>query len=356
MYEGRDKCWTFEITLGENRWEEFYLIQDSDPEKRIYPHVMDAGKDDVTVGPHNGGAGHFWLLDGRDRVDIPEEQIGKPGDKYLITFSWKTFKELTWKKLEGEQGAVERCQYFLAGTWSDFDLVELEPDASRRRGWYRHEVQMTSLGIEFKLVCNEDYRQLIHPVPKPGERAGDMMSSIRGPDATASAANWRVQDSQLGGVYALSFFRDPEDCEPVGMRVEWRKIGERPVVEPDPAYYMIGPFNDWGAKGMQKMRHQPNDFSVFSGDVAVEEMEERKVVMPFKIVQHKIPERCVHPDKDKCTMFMEHSVVMDNRGKDRSWLIGAAASDKAKLGDVFTVTLQIATDGGLSVSWGKRAE
>lgn len=83
--------------------------------------------------------------------------------------------------------------------------------------------------------------------------------------------------------------------------------------------------------------------------------DKKNFVMPFKIVQHKNPARCVHPDKDKCTQLMEHRVVMDDQGKDLSWHIGAAPADKAKKGDVFTVRLEIAAGGAMKVSWARAA-
>merc|ERR1719491_2142590 len=135
-----------------------------------------------------------------------------PGDKYLLTFRWKKLKELTWSKMDGETGAVEPSSYHIAGTWMDFELVELKPDTSKRKGWYSMDVQMTSLGIEFKFVRNADYAQIIYPVPKKGERTGDMASDIQGPDALGTT-NWRVQGGRLGGVYRISYYRDPEECE-----------------------------------------------------------------------------------------------------------------------------------------------
>jgi len=359
MTQNSDGSWYFEFTLGENRWEEFYLTQDGDKKRRIYPHVERAAKDGVAVGPHDGGQSHFWFLDCRERVDVPADQMGVPGDRYRVTFRWKKMKELTWTKLQGEVGEVDRSQYFIAGSWTDFELEELKPDTSRRKGWYSTEVQMTSLGLEFKLVRNEDYSQAIYPVPtKREDRTCGKHAAINGPDASG-ATFWKV-DGVFGGVYRIAFFRDAEDCEPAGMRVEWTKIDDRPVVELEPTYYLVGPFNDWGQKDMRKMRHPPGDVSVFTGEVEIEEMapdekspEKKKFMMPFKIVQHKMPTRCVHPDKDKCTQLMEHKVVMDDKGKDLSWHIGAHPADKAKKGDVFSVKLQIAPTGAMTISWSR---
>jgi len=358
MEQTSDVSWYFDFTLGENRWEEFYLLQDGDPQRRIYPHEAKGSKESVAVGPHDAGPSNHWFIDCRDRVDVPEEQLGMPGDRYRITFRWKKLKEVSWQKLEGEKGEVEPSRYSVAGSWTDFELQELRPETGRRRGWHSTEVQMTSLGLEFRIVRNEDFGQSIYPIPaKKEERSCGKNAAVCGPDALASTY-WKV-DGILGGIYKLKFYRDPEDCESTGMRVDWTKVDDRPVVEVEPTYYLVGPFNEWGQKDMRKMRHPPNDLSLFEGEVEVKEMvdekatEKRKFMMPFKIVQHKMPTRCVHPDKDRCSQLTDHKVVMDDKGKDLSWYIGLHPTDKAKEGDVFTVKLQIAPSGEMSVSWSK---
>merc|ERR1719221_1049902 len=105
-------------------------------------------------------------MDCRDRVNVPDELVGMPGDKYVITFKWGKIKEVYWTKLEGEGGDYEPGKYYISGTWNDQGFDELKPVAGKRPGWFSTEVHMSSLGLEFKLARNMDTTQLFWPQPK----------------------------------------------------------------------------------------------------------------------------------------------------------------------------------------------
>jgi len=220
--------WTFEVTLGENRWESFYIIQDEDAERRIYPNVAKANKEAVPVGPLSTGPKNEWLLDCRARVNVPEDQVGMPGDKYLITFRWEKLKEIAWEKLADEKGEVTPGKYYLAGSFYGEEFVEMAPDSSgirrRRQGWYSAEVQLPSEPLEFKVVRNKDLAQSIYPQAPPLSTgvAITQHSSICGPDDGESGL-WKIEDLR-GSVYKISFYRDPKDCEPSSMRMDWQKV------------------------------------------------------------------------------------------------------------------------------------
>mmetsp|Transcript_83798 Transcript_83798/g.179578 ORF Transcript_83798/g.179578 Transcript_83798/m.179578 type:complete len:980 (+) Transcript_83798:100-3039(+) len=351
-----DGSFTYEVTLGENRWEEFHIIQDNNPKMKIFPHIAKATKKVATIGPHDGGFTHRWLLDCRDRVNVPDEQVGIPGDKYLVTFKWHRIKEVSWTKLEGETGDFEPGKYYIAGSWNDMDPAPMEPVAGKRPGWFSTEVQMTSLGMDFKFMRNEDPAQVIYPVIRNPADSVSKDSPIGGPDDGATLP-WSVQD-RPGTVYKISFFRDPDDCESSAMRVDWAKAGERPVVEPEPKYYLVGIFNGWGEKGYVRMA--PGASSTWTGEVPLDMVahdplrpEELKPGQHFHILQHKLHSRCVHPDKPDCIMRTGHKVLMDGGGQGFSWAIGKANTDKAQVGDKFIVTLQISKEGGMKVSWEK---
>merc|ERR1712190_701851 len=78
---------TFEMTLGANQWEQFFLIQDGNWHKKIYPAFERSWKDMPCIGPHKGPVRpQYWLISGLPSDDLPEDDAGEPGDKYLITF------------------------------------------------------------------------------------------------------------------------------------------------------------------------------------------------------------------------------------------------------------------------------
>ena len=76
---GSSATYHFEVALGANSWEQFYIIQDHDQEKQIYPAYANSSKDQPCVGPHHGS--NRWLLDGRDQDGVPSDDIGEPGTR-----------------------------------------------------------------------------------------------------------------------------------------------------------------------------------------------------------------------------------------------------------------------------------
>ena len=46
------------------------------------------------IGPHDGGYDRAWFMDCRDRCTVDPSDMGAPGDKYLVTFSWQKMKQL----------------------------------------------------------------------------------------------------------------------------------------------------------------------------------------------------------------------------------------------------------------------
>merc|ERR1719245_75955 len=157
---------------------------------------------------------------------------------------------------------------------------------------------------------------LLHGV---SEEAATQHSAIQGPD-NLSGANWRVQDNKLGSIYKIMFFRDPEDCEPTAMKIEWEKVREEAPQEPTPNYYVLGAFNRWGEDDMLRMYSE--DFKTFYGEVPIQMLapdpsfpEQKRPIMPFKLIMHKLRSRVIHPDKDECTQLMKYNTVMDDQSK-----------------------------------------
>uniref|UniRef100_A0A7S2NRK3 Hydroxymethylglutaryl-coenzyme A synthase C-terminal domain-containing protein n=1 Tax=Zooxanthella nutricula TaxID=1333877 RepID=A0A7S2NRK3_9DINO len=120
MYE-EDGLFQYTVTVGENGWEDFYLLQDNQEDKKIFPAAERSWKALPCVGPHRGGDKlKKWRIDARDVDGNIEEDIGRPGDQYLVVFQWKpgSLKNLEWDKLEGERGDFRRGAYHIAGSWN----------------------------------------------------------------------------------------------------------------------------------------------------------------------------------------------------------------------------------------------
>jgi len=349
-----DGNYVFSITMGENMWEEFYIVQDGNPERLIYPAYERSWKGMPCIGPHRGPkeGKRLWRIDARDIDSVPEEDLGRPGDQYLVVFSWPPgqVKSLEWDKQEGEQGEFPRGQYFIAGTWTCWEFTEMQPQYDGR---FTFDVQMTYLGLDFVLARDESHEQMIAPevqLDDEGEPVGKGHSgaTVMGPDSLgATAGKWSIEGNP-GDWFSITFYRNPE--APEEMELTWAKTGSEAAVEPEPRFFLAGAQNRWGLEGFIEMRKLGNSFVAEIFMTAEKE--------PFYLLMFKRSDLCVHPDKKDCSQQQAHKVVgpdmvsTDEEGEPENyWAIGKAAADKARVGDTFYVTYDA---GERKVTWRKK--
>jgi 3-hydroxy-3-methylglutaryl CoA synthase len=224
MQAASDSTFVFDITVGENGWEEFYLLQDGDWERKICPATARSWKAMPSVGPYNFEDGKRWLIDTRDSADTPLEDMGSPGDKYRVTFTWvnKGVKELEWLKLDGRTGPYPKGTYQISGSWSS-DYIELKSEGA---GKYSAEVKiMSNDTAEFYVVRNSDEQQRIYPdvavyngSAKTKGSSGDMVMGVGSWPSDKAAPVWEMKAS-IGDAMKISFYRNPEN--PDEMELEW---------------------------------------------------------------------------------------------------------------------------------------
>jgi len=338
MEEDDEGSFQYTVTVGENAWEDFYLIQDNNRDRKIYPAQERSWKALPVVGPHVGGAKlKKWRIDARDLEETAEEDVGHPGDQYLVVFTWKqgSLKNLEWDKLKDERGDYTKGKYHLAGSWTCWDFVELQ---ELSEGRWRLETQMTWLGLEFVLARDADIAQLICPeveLDKDGkpETLGTSTSSVLSPDTRAetvqAAPRWKIEGN-AGEVFRIDFFRDPED--PEELEVTWDRAGTRPAEEPPARYFLAAQQSRWGKDGFIEMRKVGTSNSVAA------ELELRGKLEPFRIAMFKRDDLCIFPDKQDCSQVQAHKVQGPGAAVEgQHWAIGKATADKAKVGDIFTV-------------------
>merc|ERR1719401_2930666 len=224
MQAASDSTFVFDITVGENGWEEFYLLQDGDWERKICPSTSRSWKSMPCAGPYNFENAKRWLLDSRDAADTPLEDIGSPGDRYRVTFSWasKSVKELQWVRLDGRTGNYPKGTYHLSGSWTP-DYVDMKPQGE---GKFAATVKMTGQSIDFFIVRNKDDSQRIYPDvsldsegnAKAKGASGDAVLGV-GPWPTDKVAPaWSVKGG-IGDTINITFTRNPS--LPDEMELEW---------------------------------------------------------------------------------------------------------------------------------------
>jgi len=344
MQPSFDGSHTFEVTLGANQREQFFIVQDNDRTNgKIYPAFERSWKDMPCIGPHKGPATlQFWCINGAPNDDIPADDAGEPGDKYLVSFRWDNVKKVSWEKL---QTRVEDYQddgkYYVSGSWTCWDMLEMTAD-TRNKGKYQFDVQKTKLGTLFQISRNKDKLQLIYPNIDSG--VGNAMSPVAPLDEYGQNKYWDIAGSD-GDVFRVTLYRDPEDLSDIS--IEWEKIDSRPVTDVRDRYFLIGTPNNFGADG--------NMHELFWSETSkayVAEVEIYAIPTRFQILENKISDRVIHPDKPECSQIQAHEVKgPDSEGQDRYWHIGKSTADKARVGDKFIVSF--ATEPKRVVTWKK---
>jgi hypothetical protein len=225
MQQASDSIFMFDITVGENGWEEFFVLQDGDWDRKISPAVVNSWKSLPCVGPYKMTGERRWLLDAR--FGAPLEDVGAPGEKYRVTFSWSknSVKQLDWSKLEGQIGSFPKGKYQLSGSWTP-DYVEL---TSEGEGMFSKELVMTHKTVEFYIVRNRDEKQRIYPdvdldADKNAKSKGSSGDRVLGVDSwpeDKEAPVWEVQ-GVVGDKLLINFYRNPD--LPDEMELEWSRI------------------------------------------------------------------------------------------------------------------------------------
>jgi hypothetical protein len=343
MTPAPDGSWTFEVTLGLEGFEQFFFIEDGDFNRKIYPAVERSYKDMPAIGPHTGPkTPQFWQITGSPGDDMPQDDAGEPGDKYLVTFKWDNVKRVFWEKIGTGDGApTDDGVYFVMGSWNCFDPKPME----NKDGVYTMEAQLTRLGLEFQIKRGHDWSgpddfQTIYPDVEEG--FGNAFSAV-GPLGVQASKFWNIEGSE-GDVFNITLTRDLVD--PSEITVTWSKVRNQAVGEVYDRFFMSGIFNGNTAEGYELTY----DLSIKAFKV---EVPIYVIPTAFNIVANKRLNLRIHPDKKDCSQIQQHEVKgPDTEWDGFNWLIGKSSADKARQGDTFVVKMEL--EGKRAITWKKK--
>jgi hypothetical protein len=359
MLEHPNGDYTFDVTMGANSWEGFYILQNNNRSKKICPAHPWANKHQRCIGPQDTPE-TCWLLDARKPADQDSSDIGNPGDKYRIQFSSKEGNLLQWSKISNAQTAyADDGSYFALASWKCWGLMKLEP-VSASPGTFSLHAQMTKLNLKFQLLRNADVQQYIYPDCKPGT-TGTNESDVLGVGASAEdvaetkfnngrGVNWMI-DGKLGDVFKISFRRNPHDL--ACLSVWWEFVENKPVMDFADRYFVCGSMNRWGQSDkVFEMRYDESEGG-FIVDLRI-----TQIPMVFYLMENNIAEMVIQPDKKLCTQNQSHNVIgphaeIVNRKQEKlTWAIGKSEEDEARMGDIFQIKFELAPTR--RVTWTKK--
>lgn len=372
MTEEGDGCWCLDITLGDNRWEQFHILIDGDERNALHPLNYKSHKGTAVHGPDSTTSRDAtWLLDGRTHfqqlkgpaqgsgtelatepevVEIKHIDKGSPGDKYRISFymsgKWRT---VSWVKLDdraatGTSTAIvvgsSASRYFLTGTWNNWTFQEMDAGAAST---YSAEVRITRPNCEFQIMRNEDRRQAIFPMGQHGTQS----TGVAGPDDSVWGMNWALP-GQPGDVFRVEFMREDEKCS-----VKWEKVRTETLSEAEvtlaalPRISAVGTWDQFGSSvGLRyDAKEAVHTFYLRLGAKGRE---------GFILLADDDIELVICPNIPNAHPGVPHTVQGPGPRAyaDCAWTIGADDEEGVKAFGLFEVRLHMRPDGApLRVSW-----
>lgn len=206
---------------------------------------------------------------------------------------------------------------------------------SSRPGVYTAEVQKMGSPLLFQILRNKDSMQRIYPDTE-AEKPGNLFSTVAPVDEQGVGRNWEV-DGETGDVFKIMLERNPSDlCD---ICVSWEKVGNRPIQEEPPRYFLVGTPNRWGDGETLEMTY------LASGGYACE-VQINSLPTVFQILQNNLEVRCLHPDGKNVGPDSGEVIGPEIARRSLCWAIDSSV---AALGDV--VTVKLALEPTMSVSW-----
>eukprot|EP00931_Biecheleriopsis_adriatica_P114881 TRINITY_DN90762_c0_g1_i1.p1 TRINITY_DN90762_c0_g1~~TRINITY_DN90762_c0_g1_i1.p1 ORF type:complete len:1166 (-),score=245.01 TRINITY_DN90762_c0_g1_i1:54-3194(-) len=376
-----DGSYSYTVILGDSRFEQFQIWLDGDSNRVLHPGHKKGYKDMTVFGPDNSAHGCNWVIDGRtelpsvkypeelqsrllsgpvqaDRGDgdeskLPAADFGLPGDAYRVQLrvrgKWRT---VTWEKLppgKAQASLVEQfrrerqSQFYVTGSWNDWNLQEMTADA-RRDGVFHATAVLWRSGGEFQVLRNRDWSQVLHP--EAPRTTANVLGKVQGPDDQGHGLNWFL-DGQAGDTFRIELARSGE----AGMfehLVTWERIADEPRVSladaARPRYCIVGSWDNW---------ESPQEMD-FDGDCYKYRLQlGTKGEESFQILLDGLWQRTIHPDRPDANPLLTHVLQGPSvSAHGLNWTVGR--NDGGRPGSRYEVRLLLTRRGNLkNVDWSK---
>jgi 3-oxoacyl-(acyl-carrier-protein) synthase len=231
--------YSFIVTLGENRFEQFQILLDGDRSRTLHPGCAKASFGAAVLGPDvfSDAEGYSWLLDGRPRAtetlqltdgasEVDTRYTGLPGDQYKVQLQIAgKWRAVTWEKL-GSKVPSTLGKYFVCASTNEWSLEEMTlEDAST--GTFSFELCLNfARDAQFQILRNRDTDQLLYPASMNyGKSTTCSDGDVLGPDESGGGLCWLISGT-WGDVIRIELKRSIEQGRDT-KQVSWKKVGSR---------------------------------------------------------------------------------------------------------------------------------
>merc|ERR1711865_822295 len=128
------------------------------------------------------------------------KDVGEPGSRYRITFTWKNAKSVTWTKLPGvDRNFIESRRYSIVGSWTNWECEPMIQGTSKGGcEVFTFDVEKKKPNLEFQIRCNDDENMIICPnMLKKGVKGGSGCQ-VQGPvdSKNGKDQHWAIDGQQ----------------------------------------------------------------------------------------------------------------------------------------------------------------
>mmetsp|Transcript_76043 Transcript_76043/g.154402 ORF Transcript_76043/g.154402 Transcript_76043/m.154402 type:complete len:1159 (-) Transcript_76043:168-3644(-) len=340
--------WSFIVTLGANRYEEFCILIDGEMDLVLHGPVPSSPSGSTALGPDEEGFDCTWRIDGRMLIAEAPADPGSAkvqsshglGDKYKVTLSIAgKWRAVTWEKCEQAdnepQALISRepvltGSYYLTGNFNLWTFTQMTPDGAP--GVFSYDLRVMRTGeTYFQIVRNQDRSQVFHP-----DFAGAIESNVaHGPDDVSTSLSWCI-NAEAGDVFQVQFTRNYEGGIDT-KSASWRKVRTEPLSPAEkeasgrPSFTIVGSFTNWRR---EEMTWTGKDFE-YTLQVGDEGNESFQILVDGDWGQQ------LFPNVPNASPHTPHAIYQGDYGDGYYWSIGTAEEELGSANIEYKVTLEV---------------
>mmetsp|Transcript_80831 Transcript_80831/g.237576 ORF Transcript_80831/g.237576 Transcript_80831/m.237576 type:complete len:807 (+) Transcript_80831:58-2478(+) len=187
---------TYIVTVGNNKWEAFQILQNGSWDTVVYPSIKDANPQMVYTlrGPDNHNTGYNWVM-GKPGFNPFKKDVIPPGTQYKVSLHVSKRgqpESLNWEMHHVSSVPASRLEmpevtYHIAGTWAQWTPAPMAWDGD----CFSFMVRIGSNGWEaFQLCIGGSWDKVIYPSIKDAHPYTHY--EFRGPDNKNRGYNWVI--------------------------------------------------------------------------------------------------------------------------------------------------------------------
>eukprot|EP00928_Gymnodinium_smaydae_P047836 TRINITY_DN31957_c0_g1_i2.p1 TRINITY_DN31957_c0_g1~~TRINITY_DN31957_c0_g1_i2.p1 ORF type:complete len:484 (-),score=33.12 TRINITY_DN31957_c0_g1_i2:50-1501(-) len=331
MEEESAGVYGYTLTVDVGKQAHFLIWMDGNSNTTLHPGRTNASSRSQVIGPEKLDCSNLkssWLIEGSD-VERASFRI-----RLHIAGQWRAVRWESLPHLGGKDRLGHAC-YSVVWSWSPWAPQVMTPVENGNPCILYADVIVTRPGeTSFQIECNNDSRQLLHPVVTQDVSTGE----VHGPDDNSSEACWLLGAS-VGDVVRVEL----DVTSVLKRRVSWRHLRKEALSTAQQVqasltqYCVVGSWDGW--RRVQLMEWIGDSYRMFI-------VIGHRCRASFQVLKEGARSDVLYPNCYDASTHSFHTMCGPSRDAEgRSWAIGAHNLDEAVAGACYDVRLYIPGPG-----------